>query len=686
MRGAACTLPAVLIGRASSAVLLCALSLFARQAVAGSDEPPPHYLSLTHLDAYLELRGDYTYRKVDTEDRLGGRRRRQRNREWSVEERLGLTFGGTVIDAGFITFGGEISFALTQDRFRERTDSSSQTDRDNGYLLQYDLRANFFQGRKLSGSVYGLRQEDRINRRFQSTLDQDRTGFGTSWALTEGSVRMELSYDYRKTDRTGNADPSDNEHFTESTLRYGIDWNISERQRLEFSYEHANIKQEYQGLAQPFETTRDLLTLEHTLEFGPDDRNDLRTLLHWQEESGDFARDFFEIGPQLTIKHSDTFQTIYKYQFNRERFEGLDVESQRIDFQLVHQLYTNLTTTVGAFALYEDVEDDVNTTQYGASVDWQYNRRNRSGRLFANLSLAYDTEEVDGDNGRRLVLNESHRLRDPIAATLRNRNVVRSSIVVTDAANRRIFQPGADYFIIERGNAVQLTRIDTGRIADGDTILVDYQIRTPARGQLDTIRVDFSLEQRFTNGFTPYYRLSYRNQEDDVSVGFLRRADRTNHHRVGFNYETKRYNIGAEYEIFDDTVDPYDAFHINGLVHLLSEPDHTVDASTRLSRLFFEGGLDDRNITLIDLELDHRWRLSETLSTIERIAYRFENDSSAGDTHGWDVRAGFEYAVGDLTGELTFEYDRLDLPHSQEENFGVFFRLRREFSDVFTRR
>ena len=62
--------------------------------------------------------------------------------------------------------------------------------------------------------------------------------------------------------------------------------------------------------------------------------------------------------------------------------------------------------------------------------------------------------------------------------------------------------------------------------------------------------------------------------------------------------------------------------------------------------------LDDRNVTMIDIELDHRWRLSETLSTIERIAYRFEDDSAAGDTHGWDVRAGFEYATSSA-GKLT---------------------------------
>ena len=88
---------------------------------------------------------------------------------------------------------------------------------------------------------------------------------------------------------------------------------------------------------------------------------------------------------------------------------------------------------------------------------------------------------------------------------------------------------------------------------------------------------------------------------------------------------------------------------------------------------------------MLDLELDHRRRLSESWSTLHRIAYRLENDSSDGRTHAWDVAAGVEYVFGDLSGELTFEYDRLDLPDSEEDDFGLYLRVRREFRDVLAR-
>ncbi len=685
MPGAAGTLRTTLAFCAVSATWTGVCPAQTREAVAEPDVSPK-YLSLTQFDAYLELKADYTHREVRQDS--GGPYRRpfdQTNREWTVEERLGFRLGGVVLDPSLLSFGGDLSFALTQNRYREDGSYSDLTDQDSGHLLQYNLRANLFQGKAFSGSVYGLRQDDRISRRFQPALDQRRNGYGTSWVFNHDRIPMELSYDYLETDRTGNSDPRDDEHFTDSTFRYSADWRISERQKLKLSYEHGELKQEYQGSAESFETTRDLVTAEHQLDFGPREEHNLRTLLNWQEESGDFARDFFRVGPQMTLKHRDNLQSIYKYQFNRERYEGLDVESQRADFQIIHQVYANLTTVLDVFALYEHVEDDTDTRQYGASVDWQYNRRNPYGHLYANLALAYDTEEVDGDDGRRLVLDEAQTFRDPGDVILRNRNAVYTTVVVTDSSGSIFLRKDLDYTVVQREDVTRLVRLPGGRIADGDTVLVDYQFRTPADGELDTIRVDFSVEQRLGNGITPYYRLSFRNQEDDTSTGFTQQADRTDHHRLGINYETERYRVGAEVEIFDDTIEPYNAFHVDGLLHVWRQTDHALDAAARCSRFFFDDADDRRNVTLIDVDVNQRWRLSDSVSTLARVGYRFEDDSVDGYTHAWDVNTGLEYALGDLSGELTLEYDRLMLPESDDEGFGAFVRIRREFPDLLRR-
>lgn len=652
----------------------------------GQDEskPSPHYLSLTQLDAYLEFRGELT--SVDVERDGAGRRgsqRSQRNENYSAQERLGLKLAGTLFDPKTISFRGDLAFGLTQNRYEERIDSFDRTDEDQGRILQYDLRAEFFRGSKISGSVYGIRKDDRINRQFQPTLNQRRTGFGTSWTFSDAIFPMELSYDYLDSDRTGNIRREDDERLRESTLRYHADWNVNDHHRFKLVYGHSEMKEDYQGSPFSFDTTRDLMTLEHELEFGEGYNHELRTLLEWQAESGDFARDYFRFGPQMTLRHSDNLQTLYKYQANTERYQGFDVETHRADFLVIHQLYKNLTTTAGVFGLSEDVDDSLSTDQYGGSVDWTYNRNNPYGKFYANLALGYDTQNTSDDQGERIVLDEAHAFRDPLNVTLRNRDVVQESIVVTDSANRRIYRLGLDYLVARWGAYTRLIRLATGNIADRDTVLVDYTYRTPSDGERDTIRTDLTLEQRFSNGLTPYYRFAYRNQEVERTVGFNRPADRTDHHRLGVRYDAKTYSMGAEYEIFDDTIDPYDAYHLNVLLKLLQRPDHSMNFSTRFSQFFYEGGLDDRDVIFVDVELDHRWQFSERLSTIERVAYRFENDSSDGRTHGVDVSAGVEYVVGDLSTELTLDYDRLSLPESEENAFGLYFRVRREFGGLF---
>jgi hypothetical protein len=672
-----------------------------RETLSEEDAGGRNYFSLDRLDGYVELESVFDRSRVKG-GRWGGTWRgwgrpqgqgdTQINQDLGLRERVGLQFEGSAIDPGIIQYIGDASFALTQNRFKERDRFTSRTDDDDGYLLEYDLRANLLTGRIISGSVYGLRQQDRVSRRFQPTLDEERTGYGTSWYFAHDRFPMELTYDYLETDRTGNRDQFDDEHFTESTLHYGAQWIISDDHHLKFDYEHAQTKQKYQGLGVPFETTRDLFTIEHELAFGGQGQHSFRTLVHWQEESGDFARDFFEIGPQVTLQHTEDLQTLYKYQFNRERYEGLDVETHRADWQLVHQMYRNLTTTVDIFGLYEDVDQDVDTTQYGGSVDWQYNRKNPYGRLYANLALAYDSEHLEGRDGPRVVLNESARLVDPLPFILRNRNVEITSILVTDASGRRIYLAGVDYLVLQTRDVTRLTRVLTGRIADGDTVLIDYRYQVPGRGRLDTMRVDLGIEQRFSglegagawvNGLTPYYRLAYRNQEDDYSSRSVSwTADRTDHHRIGLRYERDKYTLGGEFEVFDDTIEPYHAFHMDGLWHIVATATHTVDASSRFSRFFFEGGLDERKVNMLDLELDHRWFLGESVSTFERLTYRWEDDSVDGMTHAWDATAGLEATVGDLTAQVSVEYDRLDLPDSTEDDVGVWLRIRRNLPNL----
>ena len=59
----------------------------------------------------------------------------------------------------------------------------------------------------------------------------------------------------------------------------------------------------------------------------------------------------------------------------------------------------------------------------------------------------------------------------------------------------------------------------------------------------------------------------------------------------------------GEYEIFDDSIEPYDAFHFTGQMSLFRSTAHSLDLNGEISRYFFEGGFDRRRVWFMDLNL-----------------------------------------------------------------------------------
>jgi len=596
---------------------------------------------------------------------------------------LTLRFHGDVVHPYFVDFYGKTSFGYSRSFFRERRFGRPRSDRGSGYLTEFDLRADLFKTKPVSGTVYGQRSEDRIPRLFLPSLRQRRTAYGTAWVHRTDRILMELSYDHFDTDRFGNRRQRDDERIIEDFYRFSWDWTIGPDEKLRLDYEHNRRQQEFQGNQFVFDTRRDLIKFDYDRAFG--DRRQHRFTINGrlQEESGDLARDIIEITPQVILEHSDTLSTSYEYQFTRERLDGIRIDQHRGDFQLTHRFLKNLTTTVDVFALEERTDDDVETTQAGASVAWQYTRANRYGRVSADLRLSADSERTRGNSGTRLVLNESATFRDPLPVYLVRSDVVRSSVLVTDGTGRVVYRIGTDYVLGRIRDRTVLERVPAGRILNGQTVLVDYRYRTRRSGQIDTTRVDFNIQQEFESGWTPYYRLSFRDQDVNHSVGFARRADRTDHHRLGVTYTRTRWSWSGEYEIFDDAIDPYDAFHFNGSWNALRTPDRQLDFRGEFSQYFFDGSFDDREVSEINLSGVYEVRFAQDWTSTMTTTYRWEDDSVRGTTNALDIEAALAYRYRNVSVEFSAEYDLLRIAGSKEDGAGAWVNLRWELDDLW---
>ncbi len=669
-------------------VLACLASCFMASTAGAQSrtrEPErirPGLLHLRRLDAEWEYEGSFDRFRVRSKDGTGRTNARQTNQTSLNRPVLTLRFQGDIVHPYLVDFYGKIGLGYSRSFYRERRSGQSRSDRSSGYLAEFDLRADLFKTKPVSGTVYGQRGEDRIPRLFLPTLRQRRTAYGTAWFHRTDRVLMELSFDHFETDRFGNRRSRDDERIVEDYLRYSLDWTIGPDEKLKLDYERSRRQQEFQGSQFKFDTRRDQLRLDYDRAFGDRKQHRFTAFARFQEESGDLARDIFEVSPQVILEHSKTLSTSYGYQFTRERLDGISVDQHRGDFQITHRFMKNLTTTFDVFVLDERTENDVQTTQAGASVAWQYTRSNPYGRLSADLRLSGDSEQTRGNSSTRLILNESGTFRDPLPVYLVRPAVARASVLVTDSTGRIVYRIGTDYLVSTLRDRTVLTRVPSGRIVNGQTVLVDYRYRTPRSGRIDTTRIDFSIQQDFESGWTPYYRINYRDQDVNRTVGFLQRADRTNNHRLGLTYSRPRWSWSAEYEIFDDTVEPYDAFHVTGNWNAIRTQDKLLDFRGRFSQYLFEGGFDKREVSEFNLSTVYEVRLSRDWTSAVSSSYRWEDDSVRGLTTAADIEAVLAYRYQNMSVELSLEYDLLRIAGSKEDGMSAWVNLRWALEDL----
>ncbi len=648
-----------------------------------SETIEPGFFHLRRAQPYLLFEANAEQHRVRSKDGRGQVNARQVNRRGFVHQLIGLDVAGDAVHPYLFDFAGSFAVGYTGSWFREETLTGTDSDRADGFLHEFDLRGEFLKTKPVSGSVYGSRREERIGRLFLPSLRDVRTEWGTSWTYRHDTFPMHLSFERLDTDRTGNRDRIDDERIREDRFRFGGDWKIDgDHHKISYEYEHGRTQQEFQGSAFDFDTTRDQIRFEHDMEFGSDRQHRWNTVFRYQEESGDLAEDIFEIRPELTLQHTPDLSTRYSYDFRLDRYDGVEVELHRFDFGVRHQFLKNLTTVFNAFGLEERTEDDVETTQGGGSIDWHYTRSNPFGRLNAELGLAVDSERTRGDNGPRAVRNESGTFREPLPLFLVKPNVIPTSILVTDLTGRQIYRPGLDYTISRASDRTALFRVPSGRIANEQTVAIDYRVQTPAKGRIDTTRVDFGVEQVFDSGFTPYYRFNYRHQEVDASRGFPFFADRTDQHRLGFSYTKPDWSLTGEFEVFDDTVDPFKAFRLGGSAVLHRTETQLLDFRLNFSQYFFEGGFEDREVSEVLVNARHERRFDPRWSGTINATYRWEENSVRGTTNGLDLEAGLIYANGNTTLEFTLEYDVLRIAGSKEDSIGAWVTMRWDFEDL----
>ncbi len=633
------------------------------------------------LRLQLGFEGSYDQRRVefDSGDRPH-RVYRQRNRAVRLEETLGLESSGALLGERVMLFDFAIDGGWSQESFDEDGPGYEQHSSPSGDLFNYDLTLDLFPRGKVSGTVYAQRQDSRVPRAFQPSLDRTLERYGAGLYFNDRALPMRLTFEHTWDELASRTlDELDDEQRGRDTLRYEATWQIDPHQALRFDYEYDDRRELYSGNATCFDTTRHYLTADHVLRFGPEHKSSWQTLARFQDETGDLARDMAEASTRLRLQVTDALATHFGAQFLRDSFQELRTETWRGEAGVHYQIADGLSASADFYGLQTQQDENADFSEWGSVATVDFSRENPWGRFSASVTYNHTTTDTrNGDRGG-IVIGESVTLRDPLASFLAHTDVNLASILVTDANRTRTYLPVRDYMVLPMGRYVAIKRVATGQIADRATVMVSYTYRTLRDYELCRDRIDVRVQQVFKWGLTPYYAGSIQDEDVDQAryLGF--QARNINRHRIGATLRRRSWSAGVEYEYHHDALDPYQAVHGNGDVIMWQTPQNQLDGRASASQFWFEGNQDvaKRDTFLLDCGLSYRHLLSRGIELNAEAMYRFEDDSIYGTTHGVDLSGRVEWRIGQFTLLFETEYDLLDLPGSRDDGFSVWLKLRR---------
>jgi hypothetical protein len=672
--------------------VLAIVSLVIMSARASAAPPPtttapsrlqPGTVHVHRGDAWLGFDTDYEWQRVKYHgsDRA---RSRYESRDLLLREVLGLQLLGDVVDPALLEWKADLELGLEQERFDEDAGRFDDTGWDTGFLQNYDVSIDALKDKPVSFHAYARRGDNRIPRLFLPSLHEEATEAGVSALAVFGSVTTEIGYTFSDVDRTGNRFDVDDENLRTSRFYADTKWEISEDQTLKVSFEHERQESVYQGSAFDFDTRRNEVRLDHELAFGAKKKHRVETYFRYNEEQGDLARDELELVPRLMLQHTDKLRTVYRYGFYRFEQDALKLDQHKLDAEILYEATKHLRVSLDGYGLYERADDDVDAHEFGTGLDVAYDRPTSLGELSINASLYYDYAQTKGDAGKRFVFDEVHTFESVRLVYLKHRGALPLTIVAHNGTRTRVYAQGLDYTVTMISGRARLRRVPTGRIAEGETIYFDYAYVIPAHRTLNAQRTGLSVEHAFDFGLTPYYYLETRCEEVDASDGAPWGRDNMHRHRLGAKFDRDWWRICGEIEIFDDTIEPYNAFHLTGGANLFRSSAHSLDVSGELSRYDFDGGIDDRDVWWLDLALDDRMQINDYLSVVTEFRYRWEDDSVDRTTNGLDVERGLCFKRGYLKVELTVEYDVLSIADDRDDGLGVYLRVRRDIPGLLT--
>ena len=617
------------------------------------------------LEAVVEHRSDEqgtdtTRRESDTE---------------VFEERVRLMTKGDIYDPDFVHYDASVGVGLAQQHF----DSETESGWDHETLDEYDLFAQFLRAKPLSGTVNAGKSEDLIARQFLGSLRTERESEGGSLFYRSSEWPMTFQYSNNEVSQDGlSALTGDFFRREDERFRYSVNHNFSEASRARFDFDRTDSIQESIGAVVDTET--DTYTFSHDYGFGGDKQHRLDSFLNFVDQTGSFEYENLRWQERLRLQHTPDLSSEYDLRYTALERETLSSEEIRAQAGIEHHLYESLVTKADAFVSETDLSDQGTLDQQGAVLGLNYRKTNPWGMLLSTYSGSYTMSEQSGGGGTGVVIDESHTATEVFPVQLDRTNIDVPSIRVKDSGGN-FFQEGDDYTITESEGRVWLNITTLGAVppnfTEGQTFFVDYTFFVEPEREEDTLRQNFTVRQRFSNGTSLYY--AYRRQDQDVSSTLADiTPDEYTVNTIAADYTHKGLFLLAEYSEEESTQIPSTSTRLRGQYRWQLGPATSASAGVSHQWLDF-GAPDARDVELLKADVKIFSRLSDAYSVSVGADFRDEDDTRFGTTRGFQLDTELQYRYRQVSAQLGAELDFLRRRDDEINSVFLYLQVQRRF-------
>lgn len=529
-------------------VLLVSLSIF----VPFSQGDDLKLFSIQNTRNALEL-----YSESEIEDReIASATLPTRRSRLLLSENLETDFKGYIYHPNFAAFEIDLKNGLKQNR--EKFPPALNGKLKNSPLNYFHILGSFLNKKPYAFSLLADKSREVQNREFFERQIISSTKYGGNFGLRNdfAPIGFSFSSSEKKIDRLSR--PSQN--FRDDELSF----NLSNESKLGQTFVDTSqdkFSRTEVGVAQQKGTSRNF-NLSNQKYFSDNDKSLLRSSLYLYDLSGMRKSRVLNFNENLNIKHTDYLDTTYAYSFSDKSSSGIKTKDNRWSAALRHRLYESLTSTMSPY-YFKSEGTAFSQEAYGLSLDENYVKKlGTIGSLNLGVGLNYSEEKRKAPDTIIPIIDESYTLTSGVITLLAKPRVDLSTVVVTDSSGTTMFTADIDYQLIQVGELTQIQRLPGGSIANGQSVLIDYQAKSNPSLEFNTWLKNFRFRVEFFDRlFGLFYNVARETHprisgEDGIILQTLTDTIRG----IDFNYK----NLGLEFmqENFDSNLSPYKQWRI----------------------------------------------------------------------------------------------------------------------------